>query len=527
MKLLKYVRIAVAIVSLLLMTFVFVDVSGYAVGEFGWIAKIQFVPALLALNVIILVGLVLLTLIFGRVYCSLICPLGIFQDCVSWLRRMTSGRKRRKIGLFRFKPARTKVRSIFIALFTVVVLLGLLNIMAVSLGAIIEPYSAFGRMVTAFVSPLYDAANNYLADWSVQNDNFYFTPVNRVVPAVLMIIAGVTLIVVTWFAWVGGRDYCNTVCPVGTILGYMSRFSWFRIVIDTDKCNGCGTCGRKCKASCIDTKNHAVDYTRCVDCMDCIGVCRQGAISFKPVKYKGRSVSMSNTPNATPHQAQSPGDTDNSRRRFMATLGLLGGIAVTKTMQAAVEKITDGGLTPLKEKQTPNRRVMIVPPGAISQAHINAHCVGCQLCIQACPNGLLTMSTDVSTLMQPRLDYINGYCPTECTECSNVCPAGVFKPLDVALKSSWKVGTAVVDLDACLSANGTDYCGNCERHCPAGAITMIPTTEDAEDTMPVVDPNLCIGCGACEYHCPVGSVASMQAVTSAIHVEGIAPQREI
>lgn len=134
MKSLKYIRIAVAIVALLLMTFVFVDVSGYAVGEFGWIAKIQFIPALLALNVVVIAGLVLLTLIFGRVYCSVICPLGIFQDCIVWLRRVTAGRKRRKIGLFRFKPARTKTRNIFMALFILVIILGLLNVMAISLG---------------------------------------------------------------------------------------------------------------------------------------------------------------------------------------------------------------------------------------------------------------------------------------------------------------------------------------------------------------------------------------------------------
>jgi len=511
----------------MLMTFLFVDISGYATEHFDWIAKIQFVPALLALNVIVVVGLVVLTLIFGRVYCSVICPLGVFQDFVSWIRRRTVKKTRRRIGLFGYKPARTKTRNIFLGLFVVVVILGLLNVMAVSLGAIIEPYSAFGRIVTAFVSPMYDAGNNVLADWSVENNNYMFTPVSRVVPGVLFAIAAVTLVVVVYFSWTDGRAYCNTVCPVGTLLGFISRFAWFRVVIDTGKCNGCMSCQRKCKASCIDSKNHAVDYSRCVDCMDCIGACRQGAITFRPVRKadlvykpeKNKTEKVTEVSESAPAEA--------GRRRFMASLGLIGGALMVKSVEAAVGKVTDGGLTPLKDKQTPVRKIAIVPPGAISPAHISAHCVGCQLCVQACPSGLLTMSTDLSTLMHPRLDYINGYCPPECTKCSNVCPAGVFKPLDVALKSSWKVGTAVVNLEACLSANGTDYCGNCQRHCPAGAITMVPVSEGSDDTMPVVDPEMCIGCGACEYHCPVGSVASMSEVSSAIHVEGVVPQREI
>lgn len=526
MKYLKYVRILLAVVAILLMIFLFVDISGYATQHLDWIHKIQFIPALLALNVAVIVGLVVLTLLFGRLYCSVICPLGVFQDFVTWIRRRSAKKKRRRIGLFGYKPARTKTRAFFFGLFVVIVILGLLNVMAVSLGALIEPYSSFGRMVTAFVSPLYDMGNNALADWAVENNNYLFTPVSRVVPGTLFAIAAVTLVVVVYFAWTDGRAYCNTVCPVGTLLGFVSRFAWFRIVIDTEKCNGCMSCQHKCKASCIDSKNHAIDYSRCVDCMDCIGACRQGAIVFRHVG-KSELVYKPDTNVEKIAKAGGKVPVEAGRRQFMASLGLISGALMVKSVEAAVGKVTDGGLTPLKDKQTPKRKVAIVPPGAISQAHINAHCVGCQLCVQACPNDLLSMSTDLSTLMQPRIDYINGYCPPECTKCSNVCPAGVFKPLDEVLKSSWKVGTAVVNLETCLSANGTDYCGNCERHCPAGAITMVPVSEGSDDTMPVVDPELCIGCGACEYHCPVGSVASMSEVSSAIHVEGVAPQREI
>lgn len=92
--------------------------------------------------------------------------------------------------------------------------------------------------------------------------------------------AAVTLIVVVVLAWKGGRTYCNTICPVGTVLGLLSRYSIFRPVIDAGKCTSCSLCSRRCKASCIDFKNHKIDYSRCVACMDCLDVCNKGAISF-------------------------------------------------------------------------------------------------------------------------------------------------------------------------------------------------------------------------------------------------------
>ena len=93
------------------------------------------------------------------------------------------------------------------------------------------------------------------------------------------IIAAITFIVLFILAWRGGRTYCNTICPVGTVLGFLSKYSLFKPVIDTTKCNGCGLCARNCKASCINSKAHEIDYSRCVACMDCLDKCKQGAIT--------------------------------------------------------------------------------------------------------------------------------------------------------------------------------------------------------------------------------------------------------
>ncbi|MDE6396675.1 MAG: 4Fe-4S dicluster domain-containing protein, partial [Muribaculaceae bacterium] len=358
---------------------------------------------------------------------------------------------------------------------------------------------------------------------------YTFVTVHRVVSAMIFVIASITFVVVALFAWFTGRGYCNEICPVGTILGFLSRYSWLKPVIDGDKCNGCHSCERHCKSKCIDSANKAIDYSRCVACMDCIGSCRQKAISFRhPSKAEAaRKVSEVAYVKPVKNVRNEERMVDSKRRAFLATTGLVTGAFIAKAAEKAVGKVTDGGLTPLKDKVSHPRKLRMVPPGAISQAHINQHCVGCQLCIEACPNGLLTPSTDIATLMQPVMDYTNDYCHPECTACSNICPAGVFHPLDEVAKSSWKIGTAVVDLDACLSANGTDSCGNCERHCPAGAITMAPVSENDSRLMPVINETACIGCGACEFNCPVGSVASMTTDMAAIHVEGVKEQHTI
>jgi ferredoxin len=504
---LRAIRIFFALVCFVSVLLLFMDFTGTVIPYCGWIAKFQVVPALLSLNVIAIVVLALITFVFGRIYCSVLCPMGVFQDIISRLHIATMSKKRRKIGKFAFHVQKAKTRRIIFACFVVLIVLGLVNILTVTIASIIEPYSAFGRIVTALFSPIYDALNNALAGWAEAHDSYAFYPVSHPVSWLVYTVATLTFIAVGFLAWITGRDYCNTVCPVGTLLGFVSKHSVFHPVIDLSKCNGCRSCERHCKASCIDAKNHEIDLSRCVACMDCLKECRQHAISYS---RSPKSVKVVETKT-----------TDMSRRNFMAIVGMASGaIAVN-----AADKFTDGGLTALKAKTTPIRKTRITPPGSQGQAHLNQHCVGCQLCVQACTNGIIKTSTNLESLMQPYIDYTDGYCTPECTRCSDVCPAGAFHPLDEALKSSTKIGTAVVNYNTCIMATESVSCGNCARHCPAGAITI--ESPDDVITMPIVNENACIGCGACEFHCPVGSVQSMEADSSAIHVEGLLKHRII
>lgn len=496
---LRKIRITLALVCFVLITLLFLDFTGTLHRWFGWLAKVQFLPAVLALNVGVVVALVMLTLLFGQVYCSVICPLGVMQDVVSWL----SGRRKRKKYRFAYSPAVSWLRYGVLTVFIAALIAGI-----GSLVALLAPYSAYGRIAQNLLAPLWGWGNNFLAYLAERADSYAFYEKEvwlRSLP--VFIIAAVGFVVITVLAWRGGRTYCNTICPVGTVLGFLSRYAWFRPVIDTEKCNGCTLCSRRCKASCIDAKAHRIDYTRCVACMDCIDACRQGAIRYR-LRPKRKAVQSVAT---DPRLRVSDRQIDEARRTFLTGVGVLATTAAVR----AQEKKVDGGLAVILDKKIPNRATPIVPPGAQGLRNMASHCTGCQLCVSVCPNGVLRPSTALSTLMQPEVSYERGYCRPECVKCSEVCPAGAILPITPADKSAVQVGHAVWVKANCVPLTDGAECGNCARHCPTGAITMIPSNPDAEDSpkIPVVNEERCIGCGACENLCPGRPF-------SAIYVEG-------
>lgn len=476
-------------------TLLFLDFTGTAHAWLGYLARVQLVPALLALHVGIVAALLLLTLLFGRVYCSVVCPLGVMQDLFGW-----AGRRARR-HRYSWSPARTGLRYAMLALFVAALVAGV-----GSLAALLEPYSAYGRIAQNLLAPLWGWGNNLLAYLAERADSyaFYATEV-WMRSAATFAVAAATFAVVGWLAWRNGRTWCNTVCPVGTLLGLLSRHSLFRPVIDTSKCNGCGLCARNCKGSCIDSKHHAIDYSRCVVCMDCLDRCSRGAITY------ARRRKAAPAAEGAPAPAGSPAPADSGRRTFLAGLGLV----AAQVARAQRRKKTDGGLAVILDKQVPERATRIVPPGSGGIRHFAQHCTGCQLCVAACPNGVLRPSGGLMTLMQPELSYERGYCRPECTRCSEVCPAGAIVRISAADKSSTQIGHAVWLRANCLPLTDGVKCGNCARHCPAGAIAMVHSdpADPASPEIPSVDAERCIGCGACENLCPARPF-------SAIYVEG-------
>lgn len=485
-------RRVLAIISLLLITPLFLDFTGTWQALFGWMAKIQFLPAILSLNVVVICALIALTILLGRLYCSVICPLGIMQDGFGWF-----GKKAKKNRYSYSKPLNI-LRYTFLGIMLIAIITGF-NAMV----ALLAPYSSYGRIVLSLLRPIYIWGNNLFALWAEQHESYAFYNVEYWQNGYgILIVAIVTLTVLAYLAWHNGRTYCNTVCPVGTVLGFFSRFALFRIVIDKSKCVDCKLCSRNCKASCIDIPNHMIDYSRCVACFDCLEKCKKGAIRYKYVGLKSEK---------TKSEAET---IDDSRRNFISTAALVGSTVAL----SAADKTVDGGLAAIEDKKIPERKTRIAPPGAISLRNLHTHCTACQLCVSVCPNGVLRPTTDLEYFMQPESSYERGYCRPECTRCSDVCPTGAIRPLDTAEKSSIQIGHAVWVKANCVPLTDGVECGNCARHCPTGAIIMVENENGIK--IPAINTERCIGCGACENLCPARPF-------SAIYVEGHENHRTI
>ena len=486
---LRKIRTILAGVFFVLITLLFLDFTGTLHHWLSWLAQIQFLPAVMALNVVVVVALLLLTLIFGRIYCSVICPLGVFQDILA--------RFRRKKNKYSYSKEVRWLRYPVLVVFIIAAVAGI-----GSLFQLLAPYSAYGRIATMIFQPVWKLGNNVLAEIAARADSYAFYSVDtwmRSLP--VFIIAAVTLVVLFVLAWRGGRTYCNTICPVGTILSFFARFSWLKIHFDEDKCKNCSMCSKSCKAACIDYKNHKVDYSRCVVCGNCIDSCKFGALRYDNARIHAKAKTSE----------ESGSSVDTSKRSFLLASAMVAGAAMAQKK----EKLMDGGLAELEDKVAPARQTPLTPPGSLSFDHFAQHCTGCQLCVSECPNEVLRPSSDLMHLMLPVMSYEHGHCRPECTRCSEVCPAGAIVKVDKDEKSSIQIGHAVWIKKNCVPITDEVECGNCARHCPTGAIEMVPLDEENEESpmVPAINEAACIGCGACEYVCPSRPF-------SAIYVEG-------
>lgn len=515
---LRKLRVVAAAATFTLITLYFLDFAGWLPESFHGLVSIQFLPAVLSLSLVTLAGLILATLLFGRIYCSVVCPTGIFQDIVNRI----AGRLQKKRKRFAFAPAKTILRWSVLGVVVVTYLFGLTVVLS-----LLDPYGAYGRLVLNVFSPVYMAGNNLLEAIFTKFDNytFYRTEV-AVVSPLAFIVALATFGIIGFLAWKHGRSYCNTICPVGTLLGFLSKYALFKIRIDKNNCNGCGVCASKCKASCIDRKTHTVDYSRCIACFDCLDNCRQQAIQFSSTASKAAvplAVKKGGIPQTVPTSSQpapcSPPETagasespDRSRRQFLGTL-LATAALLPEAFARKQEELLSG-------RKGYKRQHPLCPPGAVSPEHLLKHCTACHLCIAKCPSHVLKPAVTeygLGGVMQPVMYFDRGFCNFDCTVCSDVCPNGAIHPLTVEQKHLTQVGRVVFIKEDCIVYADETSCGACSEHCPTQAVTMIPYKEGL--TIPSIDPDICVGCGGCEYVCPARPFR-------AIHVEGNPVQQQ-
>ncbi|MCF8235417.1 MAG: 4Fe-4S binding protein [Bacteroidales bacterium] len=504
---LKWIRVVVALVFFLALGILFVDVTGiFRPWMYDMFTYLQFTPSILKfINLTTLAAagfafVLLLTLLFGRIYCSSICPLGTFQDVLIRLEKKFKIRKR-----FTYIRTYNWLRFILLGAGILVLVLG-----SAVVFSWLDPFGNFGKMTTAFARPVLIGLNNIGALILKQFDSYALYHISyktfNLWPFVFALIVLITLILMTWHR---GRLFCNTLCPVGTLLGLVSRFSVFRIKIKESECNSCWRCAFDCKAGCIQAEEKRVDMTRCVGCMNCMTACPKSGIGYKFAWKKNKSQELPETTG-----------TDTGKRKFILntllfTLGMRG-------LLNAQEKIVPTKKTTIPEEKSQT----VFPPGGKNIEHFNRFCTACHLCVSACPTQVLQPSFlqyGINGMFQPYLDYHKSFCNYECTKCLDVCPNGALLALPLEEKKLNQLGQVNFIKDNCIvETEGTD-CGACSEHCPTKAVYMVPYNGLY---LPEINQDICVGCGACEYACPTEPYKAIYVDGNALHHKAKKPEGE-
>ncbi|MDR2683439.1 MAG: 4Fe-4S binding protein [Dysgonamonadaceae bacterium] len=501
---LKTVRIVLATAVFLLGTLFFCDFAHHMPTAWHGLMHIQLVPAVLSGSIVILIALFLLAGLFGRIYCSVICPLGILQDIIARFTRRGK-KKNRKKRWYHYTRPYNAVRYTLLA----VCILGLITGISAPL-LYLDPYSNFGRIAVNLFRPVAIGANNVLNQIAIQFNNYDFYQITiHTVTTASLLLALVALLTVGALAVLRGRLFCNLICPVGTFLGVISRFALFRIRINSSKCNGCGLCAKACKAECINSQEHSIDSSRCVACFNCLDRCTKQAISYTPV-----GTGLNRQPHDTVNQSLT---TNKSRRSFIATSTAM---VVTLPLLPAWAK---GNPPADATKLTP-----VTPPGSRSLQRFKEKCTACHLCITHCPMQILKpagFQFGWEYAFKPHVVfYENAFCNYNCTICTQVCPNRAIEPLELPEKQITQIGVAQFDQSLCVVYVDNTSCGACAEHCPVKAVRMEPYKDSL--TLPHMYPELCIGCGGCESICPVRPVKAIQVTPSAVHGTAVRPQEE-
>lgn len=480
----KPFRVIISLVVLISITFVFIDFRQLLPSKwYDAILYFQFVPSVLKflnwagiLSLGFLVVLIL-TLLYGRIYCSVLCPLGILQDVSSYI-----SKKFQKKHKYKYAKPYTIVRYVFLGLAILPLLFGSIYVLY-----LLDPYSNFGRIFSGLGKPAFMLANNFLVDILLKFKVYSISPYDIArFDMALVAFPIIVLGIVVWMSITKGRLYCNTVCPVGTFLGLLSKFSIFRVQFVKSTCNKCGKCSFSCKSQCINIKEQTIDNSRCVGCFNCLSACDKNSIGYKyayaPVK-KNEAIA-----------------TDESKRTFLAGSVVLAGalIGLSSKSKANPNEAPEGDQPiPIKKQN------YCTPPGAIGISNFKDACTACHLCVSACPNKVLQPSLfehGWSGMLQPFMDFNTGFCNPECIKCTEVCPTGAINPLTIESKKEVQIGIAHFIKRNCIVYTDETSCGSCSEHCPTQAVKMVDYKDDL--TIPEVTPETCIGCGACEHVCP-------------------------
>jgi MauM/NapG family ferredoxin protein len=422
---------------------------------------------------VVSLAVVLLTVVFGRVFCGWICPVGTLHHVASWLTRRLRRGPYQHVN--RWRP-HFRLKYLLLVALLVTAAMGSLAI------GLLDPISLASRSLASGILPA-------LA-WVTGADGRRPRTFGGA-----WLTAGLFVGLLVANRWIA-RWWCRALCPLGALLGLAARATIFRIHVDPDLCNECTRCVSDCQGADEPFAKHRV--SECHVCLNCVSVCPEGAISFRAF-----------APAAAP-----AGGVSLPRRQLVGAA--LAGVALFPLMRASSAEASPEAIR---------------PPGALPEDAFLARCIRCGACVNACPTSALQPSLTVAGLeglYTPVLVPRRGWCEPSCTRCGQVCPSGAIAPLTPEAKG-WarsganspppvRIGTAFFDWGRCLPWAMATPCVVCEEVCPTSpkAIWLEPADVVRRDgtvvhvQRPRLDPERCVGCGLCEAKCPVASPAAIR-----------------
>ena len=514
-------RIAASGLFAVLFALAFLGPAAATGGLFGLVAGTQLFPAAARLlaggalaSAACALALTASTLLFGRLYCSLLCPLGAAQDAAFALGRRLRGPR---LGYAR---GASLLRAASLAAAALALALG-----AAPAASFLDPYSLSGRFLEFALRPAAEALAGLLSP-AARLLGFFWAEGGPGVAAGAALAAALPFLLVLGAAFAKGRLFCGSLCPVGSLLGLLNRAAVLRVRLKPGACVSCGACERVCKARCLKAAGKTLDAGRCVSCFSCLGVCPTGALAYgakprdgvgsgpgsPPPKRgmpDGRGPAREGSERIGPEEPtpaepgakgrrpkeQGQAGLGPSRRSFLKKAAL--GAAALALLPAPLARAaapcgSEGeGLEPA------------APPGAGSLERFLARCTACGLCVSKCPSKVLRPSVaryGARGFLAPYLDYDGSYCQYECAACLELCPTEALGRMPLGRKKLVQMGTAALVREKCIVVEKRTACGACAEHCPTGAVRMVALGPGLPE--PLFDEAICVGCGACHRICP-------------------------
>jgi MauM/NapG family ferredoxin protein len=437
--------------------------------------------------IVLLPGVVIvaLTIVFGRFFCSMVCPLGTSIDISDRLFSGSEAAERKRIS------PRSKWKLIKYLVLLFILTAALLRISLAAYGAPIPiitrfyallVYPVFTLMADAGLTVLRPIADKMGITWLA-----YADLLNPVFALQWFIIALPGVIFALAFR--SPRFWCRYLCPSGAILALFSMQPLLNRRRVSRQCTSCGLCRKGCPMDAIAEDPHATDFAECIVCRRCSELCPEDAVRFFAKK----------------------GDMAQRVIRFSAHRRVLIGSALAGFLAALIVRVglkgiaCEGGLGRIMDS------TLIRPPGAVPECSFLDRCVGCGECMKACPTNTLQPSGMVAGLagfFSPIVVPRRGPCDPTCNACGHVCPTEAIRPLPMEEKRYAKIGTASITRQRCIAWEYGKTCLICDEVCPYGAISLQQVSGLAV-AVPYVEEGRCNGCGFCEYYCPVQAKAAI------------------